>query len=255
MTTQPPLQPTPADPKIMAQMLAMNPQVMLAQQRSQYLAEALRNLQGTAGQNIRTPGALAANLIADGLMQYKKNRADKDLVTGQLALRQQLAALGAKMYPNDPNAQAAFALNPEVGMSTYMKRFEPINVRPGGTLINGPQAVGGASPDGQPGAGSMAPGPGGMVYTAPQFGVTGDFGYSATPNSFTVTGQRPQTHQEVETSRHNSITEGLEQSQQAINQMNANTNAFQAKTAAGRLNLEQQTAPVFAPPAGYVLEH
>lgn len=49
-------------------------------QRSQYLADALKALQESAGQNIRTPGALGSNLLAAALLKYGEKRSQKSLL-------------------------------------------------------------------------------------------------------------------------------------------------------------------------------
>lgn len=60
--------------------------------RSAYLADALRSMQ-TDTQNIRTPGALAANLLADAVLKYGSDKADKKLLGAQTEDQASLMAL------------------------------------------------------------------------------------------------------------------------------------------------------------------
>lgn len=53
------------------------PNAGMALQRSQYLADALRNLQAS-GSDIRTPQALGTSLLAEAITAYGKNKADKE---------------------------------------------------------------------------------------------------------------------------------------------------------------------------------
>lgn len=61
------------------------PQTIPAIQRSQYLAEALNQMRAQGGQNLRTPVALGANLLALGLTNWSKDKADKQLMADSAA--------------------------------------------------------------------------------------------------------------------------------------------------------------------------
>lgn len=78
MAVAAPAQPSVAD--IISAGMKYGPNAGLAIQRSQYLANALQALQADSG-SIRTPLSLGANLLADGITQWGKNRADKEAMT------------------------------------------------------------------------------------------------------------------------------------------------------------------------------
>ena len=89
----------------MAQQYA-GPQAIPAIQKSQYLADALRSMQETGGQNIRTPGALGSNLLAEALLQWARNRNDHQLL-GQVQAGQTNAAADAQRGIYGPDQIAA----------------------------------------------------------------------------------------------------------------------------------------------------
>jgi hypothetical protein len=89
--------------------LRYGPNAGVALQRSQYLADALRALQA-GGNEIRTPGALGTSLLAEGLTQYAKKKADKD-------------ALGA--VAKDRESQIAAALDGLGGPAPQAPPVEP----------------------------------------------------------------------------------------------------------------------------------
>lgn len=70
--------------------LRYGPNAGAALQRSQYLADALRALQA-GGNEIRTPGALGTSLLAEGLTQYAKKKADAEALSAYGKDRQSLA--------------------------------------------------------------------------------------------------------------------------------------------------------------------
>lgn len=65
-----------------------------AVRRSQYLADALQNINSSAQNNLRTPASLWSNLAAEALLQSSRKKNNKDLQTqlqgGQQAVAQQL---------------------------------------------------------------------------------------------------------------------------------------------------------------------
>lgn len=89
-------------PSSAAQAIALNakygPNAGLAIQRSQYLADALQRLEAS-GSDIRTPTALWSSLLADGITQWSKDRADK-AAYGAVAADQ--SAQDAKLLKNTP---------------------------------------------------------------------------------------------------------------------------------------------------------
>jgi spore germination cell wall hydrolase CwlJ-like protein len=68
-------------PTMLQQMAAQfqTPQSVPAIQRSQYLAQALANMQDTAKEGIKSPTQLWSSLLANGLLQYAKSKNDQQL--------------------------------------------------------------------------------------------------------------------------------------------------------------------------------
>lgn len=87
------------------------PQTIPAIQHSQYLAQALANLQDSTKNNIKTPTALWSSLLADGLLQYARKKSDAQLMgavqSGQQA--QQSTADGLMGLPTGMPLQAPLA--------------------------------------------------------------------------------------------------------------------------------------------------
>ena len=87
-------------------------------QRSQYLADALRQLQNTSENPIRSRSQLGVNLLAQALMQYQQNRNQSQL---QNATEKDSAALNAPLLAQldlltgsgAPPAQAPAAPEPQ----------------------------------------------------------------------------------------------------------------------------------------------
>lgn len=84
-------------------------------QRSQYLADALRALQESANQNIKTPAALGSNLLAEALLQYGRRRSEKTLID-------QLKATQASGVQSDESA--AFG-SPQLGAAPQAPADSP----------------------------------------------------------------------------------------------------------------------------------
>lgn len=99
-------QPSVAD--ILAAGAKFGPNAGLAIQRSQYLANALQALQADSG-SIRTPLGLGANLLADGITQWSKNKADKEAMTayGVARMAQDNGILSGLQSPANANLPAA----------------------------------------------------------------------------------------------------------------------------------------------------
>lgn len=70
--------------------LRYGPNAGMALQRSQYLADALRQFQSSGG-DIRTPAALGTSLLAEAITAYGKNKADKQAMQAYGQDRQNLA--------------------------------------------------------------------------------------------------------------------------------------------------------------------
>lgn len=85
-------------------------QAIPAVQRSQYLADALKAMQSNGGPNIRTGGALASNLLAEGLLQLNRRRTDQ-------ALLQQIGASQTNMAADAQRDIYAPPPSPEAGAS------------------------------------------------------------------------------------------------------------------------------------------
>lgn len=86
----------PELPSLNAQMLARHlqmatPLTMPYVEQSAYLADALQQMREHGGDNIRTPFALGANLLAEALTQSTKSRADKKLA------QEEQGALGSEL--------------------------------------------------------------------------------------------------------------------------------------------------------------
>lgn len=112
MAAAAPAQPTAA--QLTTLQAKYGPGAGLAFQRSQYLAEALQSLQQSAQDNIRTPAALASNLLADGILQWGKHKADQNAQTAFSADRsnqsaQDLAAMQGPETPGPPPVTAPMA--------------------------------------------------------------------------------------------------------------------------------------------------
>jgi spore germination cell wall hydrolase CwlJ-like protein len=107
---QVPAQPTGA--QYLALMQRYGPNTGAALQRSQYLADALQALEAGARTNIRTPLALVSNLLADGILNWSKAKAERDLPGAyQRDIDDQDRRLMAGT-PLDPNMPAAAAAAP-----------------------------------------------------------------------------------------------------------------------------------------------
>lgn len=105
------------------------PATLPAVQRSAYLADALQNLRQNGGQNLRTPGALASNLLAEGLEQYGLRKQQQKLATqtsgNETAMAMEAAraahvdpsqlGYGSSVSPADTLAAAGMSLPPGAG--------------------------------------------------------------------------------------------------------------------------------------------
>lgn len=85
-------------------------------QRSQYLADALQKL-GSESQTIRSPGALAANLGSELLLQLGRKRADKQLLAATLAAQTQQNNMLEGSLGSDPSSDAPTAPAGPMGAS------------------------------------------------------------------------------------------------------------------------------------------
>lgn len=105
MTTESIPQP-PSATNAIALGLRYGPNAGVALQRSQYLADALRNLQASGG-DIRTPLALGGNLLAEAITAYGKKRADKEAISAYGRDRQSLADSALAGLGPDPSSPVA----------------------------------------------------------------------------------------------------------------------------------------------------
>ena len=74
-------------------------------QRSQYLADALQNINATSAQNIRSPMALGSNLLAEAILRFSQNRSNKQMeqaIAQGMQGQGQFATIGTGL-PGDPN--------------------------------------------------------------------------------------------------------------------------------------------------------
>jgi hypothetical protein len=69
-------------PNLLAEMASQlgGAQALPAIQRSQYLAEALSQMRQSAGQNLKSPLALGSNLLAEALLNYKREQTNQQLM-------------------------------------------------------------------------------------------------------------------------------------------------------------------------------
>lgn len=132
-----------------------SPQTALAAQHSQYLAQALAAMR-EQGQNIRTPVALGANLLAEALMQRKYGQSMQDFTTAAAGDRGRFASdlLGSLKADDAPAAapSAAAAVAPVPDVSTPPPPPTPQNTVPSlsrqamdyftGQGLTAPQAAG-----------------------------------------------------------------------------------------------------------------
>lgn len=84
-------------------------------QRSQYLADALEQLQASASQGIRTPAALGTNLLANAILQHKKGRSDREATEGVAAQRKSILDKFAPLlggYQDGPPVQVGMPTGP-----------------------------------------------------------------------------------------------------------------------------------------------
>ena len=73
-------------------------------QRSQYLADALEQLQASGTNNIRTPTAMWANILSNAVLAYGKGKADKDALAAVTADRANADKALLAGTPIDPDA-------------------------------------------------------------------------------------------------------------------------------------------------------
>lgn len=69
-------------------------------QRSAYLADALSNISKTGGQNVRTPGALGSNLLAEALLRFAGGKANAALQGQAAGDQQRVAAMALAGLPS-----------------------------------------------------------------------------------------------------------------------------------------------------------
>lgn len=140
----------PVSSSVLQQMAAQytTPQAVPAIQRSQYLAQALQNMQDTAKQGIKSPTQLWTTLLADGLIQSARAKSDRDLAgVVQAGQGAQTAQADAMMGLGPSDASPAPAA-PQVQPSAFD--------RVGGLLSH---LLGGGSPQTAPGAPQAGPDP------------------------------------------------------------------------------------------------
>ena len=122
--------------------LYAGPQSIPAIQQSEYLANALRSLQDTGAQNIRTKGALASNLLADAILQFSRRANDqrllKEIGAGQQGVTQ--GNLSGTGLPGDPmlsggaDQSAPSALPPGPVGAQPQAGGSPLGAAPSGSM-------------------------------------------------------------------------------------------------------------------------
>lgn len=208
-------------------------------QRSQYLAEVLRQMAAEGGQNIRSPAQLGLNLLALAIAQRGKSSADQ----GIAQIQQQIAA---RLFPNDPRGQLLYLSSPGDMAKSAAAAYAPMSLRQGNTVVYGQ---------------------GGPSYTAPVLRDDGGQFGNQTPEGFTPTGQRAPNYQEAtgqqnaatqaaaqaETARHNPVQEAIDRAGIPIRQAEARAALAGAGAAVQNANTGQANSPMVAPPPGYRL--
>jgi len=97
----------PAVPNNIAAALRYGPQTQTSLRRSQYLTDALRQMNATGGENIRSGGELAAKLLATAILQRSANKAEGQAVSALKADQDnENASLIAALRPKPPEPAA-----------------------------------------------------------------------------------------------------------------------------------------------------
>lgn len=89
-----------------------SPETIPYVRRSVYLADALRELQQSGAQNIRTPFALGTNLLADFLLEKGSRKADADLTERSKADQARIADMATLGLPTPGSAPPAAEAGP-----------------------------------------------------------------------------------------------------------------------------------------------
>ncbi|MGA0603519.1 cell wall hydrolase [Caulobacter sp. KR2-114] len=107
-------------------------------QHSQYLADALARMGEQGGQNIRTGGALASNLLAEALLQYGSRRANAQLLAREQADQAAMAqrAMIGLPDPTQPPAATPSVGGPQPGVSATPSASAPPAAATGATDPN-----------------------------------------------------------------------------------------------------------------------
>jgi hypothetical protein len=211
----------------------------IAAQR-QFLAQMLARMGEVGGQNLRTPTALGANLLAEALLQRGMTRNN----AASAQMQQQIAQA---LFPNDRQEQLAYLVAPDAMGKSLAARYAPLDVRQGNTVLNAP------TPQGQ--------------FTAPVMRDDGGIYSTQTPTGVAVTGQRPANYAEqtgqrnaatqaaaqAEAARHNVSLENIDWSKIPIELGMMRAALSNAGTNAGQLGLGQANSQNFAPPPGFQL--
>jgi spore germination cell wall hydrolase CwlJ-like protein len=143
-------QPSAAD--VIAAGMKYGPTAGLAIQRSQYLADALARMQADTA-NIRTPTALWSSLLADGITQWGKNKADKEAMTAYSTDR--AAQARADLDALGPSDVPVPAVPPTHAAPSPAPAGAPV---PPAAVASAPVQIGGA-PTSPPPAASNSPTP------------------------------------------------------------------------------------------------
>lgn len=179
------------------------PLVGVAAQRSKLLADILR-------QNAEKPPAiqsgaeLGVRLLAQGLTQYGKNKADQKVAAEEEQKRQALMQALQAAYPNNPAAAQMAALFPDQAASS----FWDIQTAQGKPLTMGAGATGFNLP------GQSGP------YTAPELRQYGNQYGTQTAQGYTPTGAAPASIEDVERNRANLAGEDVARGQLGVAQGN-----------------------------------
>lgn len=128
------------------------PQTLPLVQRSAYLADALSELRQSGGQNLRTPGALASNLLAEALDRYGLKHSQQELAQQTTNNNTAMTLAEARAAGVDP-AQLGYGAGPNDTMAAAGMAAPP------------PTAGGGA-----PGAGAIPPSAPAPMMTPPPGG-------------------------------------------------------------------------------------
>ncbi|WP_395443563.1 cell wall hydrolase [Caulobacter sp. UC70_42] len=114
-------------PANIAAALRDGPQTQSSLRRSQYLTNALQQMQEEGGKNIQSGGELAAKLLATAILSRQSKKADANAVTALKADQDsETAALIAALKPKAPAMQQPSAPQPQAQPAPQIPQLQPV---------------------------------------------------------------------------------------------------------------------------------